>query len=52
MMLAAAHYGNFSLTNYPVFYTGLGLITVGLAVGVPLMTRSDEALISVYPLEP
>lgn len=52
MMLAAADYGNFSLTNYPVFYTGLGLITVGLAVGVPLTTRSDEALISVHPLGP
>jgi hypothetical protein len=52
MMLGAAHYGNFSLTNYPVFYTGLGLITIGLAVGVPLMTRSDEASVNVYPLGP
>lgn len=50
MMLAAANYGNFSLTNQPVFYTGLGLITVGLAVGAPLMTRSDEAYVEVYPL--
>ena len=52
MMLAAANYGDFNLTNYPVFYTGLGLITVGVAVGAPLMTRADEAYIDVYPFGP
>ena len=52
MMLAAANYGNFNLTNYPVFYTGLGLITVGATVGAPLMTRRDEAYVDVHPLGP
>lgn len=51
MMLAAASYSDFSQSNYPVFYTGLGVMSAGIAIGVPLMTRNDEAYIDVYPLE-
>jgi hypothetical protein len=35
-----------------VLYSGVGLLSVGIAVGLPLSMRRDEVSIEVYPLEP
>jgi hypothetical protein len=52
MILVAADFQNRRGINYPVLYSGVGLLSVGIAVGLPLSMRRDEVSIEVYPLEP
>lgn len=52
MMLGAADFQNRRGINYPVLYSGVGLLSVGIAVGLPLSMRRDEVSVEVYPLEP
>lgn len=51
MMLGAADFRHRRGVNYPVLYSGVGLFSAGLIVGLPVSTRPDEVQIKVYPLE-
>lgn len=51
MMLVAADFRNRRGINYPVLYSGVGLFSAGVIVGMSLSTRPDKVEINVYPLE-
>jgi len=51
MMLVAADFRDRRGVNYPVLYTGVGLASAGLIIGLPLSNRDDEVEINVHPLE-
>lgn len=51
MMLVAADFRDRRGVNYPVFYTGVGLVSAGIIIGWPLSSRDDEVEIDVHPLE-
>ena len=51
MMLVAVDFRDRRGINYPVLYTGVGLASAGLIIGLPLSNRDDEVEIDVHPLE-
>jgi len=51
MMLVAADFRNRRGINYPVLYSGVGLFSAGVIIGMSLSTRADKVEINVHPLE-
>jgi len=51
MILGAVDFRDRRGVNYPVLYTGVGLASAGLIIGLPLSNRDDEVEIDVHPLE-